>query len=150
MFNELRENFEILNEHIIFPNIQDFYITKKDIRAVLDYLKNSPQTMFSRLECIVAKDNTNNYSLTYILNSEKYNTKCAVSYCIDYNDSTTESIYDIYKSANWEEREIFDLFGITFKNHPNLKRILLPNSFKGHPLRKNYTPEDKRLAWNND
>lgn len=149
MFDELKEKFEILNENIILPNIHEFYIKKEDIKSVLHYLKNASGTMFLRLDCIIAKDNLNNYSLTYLLNSEKYNTKCAISYYIDYDNPETESIFDIYKNANWDEREIFDLFGIIFENHPNLKRILLPNSFKGHPLRKNYVLEDERLAWNN-
>ncbi len=50
------------------------------------------------------------------------------------------SVCTLYKSANYDEREVYDLFGIKFKNHPNLKRIFLPENFEGHPLRKDYKP----------
>lgn len=141
MFDKFKEKFNILNEDIIHPNIYNFQIKKEDIRPVLVYLKEEPSLLFERLDCIMGKDG----ELTYILNSDKYNTKCAIS-C-----STTDeidSICDIFKSANFEEREIYDLLGINFINHPKLKRILLPDSFVGHPLKKDYEMNDERLKWN--
>ena len=53
-------------------------------------------------------------------------------------DPTIDSLCTIWKSANWLEREVFDLFGITFNNHPDLRRILMPTEWEGHPLRKDY------------
>lgn len=141
MFDKFKERFNILKEDIIKPDICLFQINKEDIRPVLVYLKEEPSLLFERLDCIMGNDG----EITYILNSDKYNTKCAIS-C-----STTDeidSICDIFKSANFDEREIYDLFGINFKNHPNLKRILLPESFIGHPLKKGYKMEDERLKWN--
>jgi NADH-quinone oxidoreductase subunit C len=55
------------------------------------------------------------------------------------------TITDIYKTANWQEREIYDLFGINFISHPNLKRILLPERWEGHPLRKDYVFKEENL-----
>ncbi|HIS89653.1 TPA: NADH-quinone oxidoreductase subunit C [Candidatus Avigastranaerophilus faecigallinarum] len=150
MFKEFETKFDILNKTIILPNIQEFYIKKDNIKEALRYLKNSPETIFSRLDCIIAKDNSKNFTVSYILNSDTYNTKCAISYYLGYEEAETVSISDIYKNATWDEREIYDLFGIKFNNHPNLKRILLPDSFKGNPLRKDYIANDERLKWNND
>lgn len=149
MFEDFKNKFKILKEDIIRPDIIHFYINKNDLIPILKYLKTSNHTMFERLNCIIAKDTNENFELTYILASDKYNCECAISYNIAYEEET-ESIYEIFKSANWDEREIFDLFGIKFNNHPNLKRILLPNSFKGYPLRKAYKMDDERLMWNYD
>lgn len=149
MFEDFENKFEILKEDVIKPDIIHFYINKNGIIPILKYLKNSSHTMFERLNCIVCEDSNENFKLTYILHSDNYNCECAISYFLSYNEET-ESICEIFKSANWEEREIYDLFGIKFNNHPNLKRILLPNSFKGHPLRKDYKMDDERLMWNYD
>ncbi len=58
-----------------------------------------------------------------------------------------ESISNIFPSANWEEREAYDLFGVVFDNHPNLKRILLPEDWPGHPLRKDFIVTDEIKHW---
>ncbi len=149
MFEDLKGKYKILKEVTIKPNIANFYINKNDLIPILKYLKTSTHTMFERINCIVCKDTNETFELTYILYSDKYNCECAISYNITYEEEA-ESICNIFKSANWEEREIFDLYGIKFTNHPNLKRILLPNSFKGYPLRKNYKMDDERLMWNYD
>ncbi len=148
MFEDFKEKFSSEKENIILPDIPEFYINKDDIKQVLKYLKTSPDMFFERLECIIAKDNGEFYTVTYILNSDKYNIKCAISCNLSYEDSQIASIESIYKSANYDEREIYDLFGIKFINHPDLKRILLPEDFIGHPLRKNYKMQDERLKWN--
>lgn len=149
MFEDFKDNYEILKEDIIKPNIVHFYVDKNKLISILRYLKTSNYTMFERLNCIIGKDTSKNFELTYILASDKYNLECAITCSIAY-DEYADSVCGIFKSANWDEREIFDLYGIKFRNHPNLKRILLPNSFNGHPLRKNYKMDDERLAWNYD
>lgn len=55
------------------------------------------------------------------------------------------SVTEIWPTADWHEREAYDLFGILFVGHPNLKRILLPEDWEGHPLRKDYAPKDKEV-----
>lgn len=61
-----------------------------------------------------------------------------------------ESVTDIFKSAQADENEIYDLFGIKFENNKNLKRLYLPESWEGYPLRKDYVQSDERIAWNDD
>lgn len=150
MFEELMNKFEILKKDIIKPEIHQFYISKDNIREVLIFLKEAPSLLFERLDCLFAKDTGNLFELTYILQSDKFNTKLAISICLNYEEKIL-SVSDIFHSANFDEREIYDLFGIIFINHPDLKRILLPESFEGHPLRKDYDKmRDERLRWNYD
>lgn len=150
MFKELTVNFNILKEDIILPDTANLYISKFDITEVLKYLKNKEQFLFERLDCIICKDTGEFFENTYLLHSDKYNMKCAISCKIEYNEAEISTVSEIFKSAVFDEREIFDLFGVKFINHPELKRILLPESFLGYPLRKNYTMNDERLSWNYD
>lgn len=150
MFEEFKKKFNIQKEDIILPDINNFYVDKFEIKKVLNHLKTDCNYLFTRLDCIVGKDNTDCFELNYILNSDFYNSKCCISCHIEYKDALINSVCEIFPSANFDEREIYDLFGIKFVNHPNLKRILLPESFIGYPLRKDYSMKDERLEWNND
>lgn len=141
MFDKLKEKFNILKEDIIKPDIPHFYVERNNIKQILKYLKEEPSMFFERLDCIEGKEN----EITYILNSDKFNIKCAITI---YVEDEAESVCEIFESANFDEREIYDLFGIRFINHPNLKRILLPDSFIGYPLKKDYKMDDERLKWN--
>lgn len=67
-----------------------------------------------------------------------------------YAENEVESIVDIFESAQADENEIFDLFGIKFKGNKNLKRLYMPEDWKGFPLRKDYVQDDTRLCWNDD
>jgi NADH-quinone oxidoreductase subunit C len=66
--------------------------------------------------------------------NERLRLKCA----LPADNPAIDSVYSVWRSADWYEREVFDLFGVTFRNHPNLKRILMPDDWQGHPLRKDY------------
>lgn len=63
----------------------------------------------------------------------------------DRESSVVPSVVDLWKGADWNERETYDLLGIHFEGHPNLKRILLPDEWEGHPLRKDYQPLDEEV-----
>jgi NADH-quinone oxidoreductase subunit C len=69
--------------------------------------------------------------------------KCRVNEEID-------SVYSVWRSADWYEREIFDMFGVKFRNHPDLKRILMPEDWVGHPLRKDYPVHGHRYSYQNE
>jgi NADH-quinone oxidoreductase subunit C len=110
---------EIINIcRFLKENLQYNLLT--DVTAV-DYLGKAPRFMMV-------------YHLYSIPNKERLRMKAPVA----ESDLTIDSLVPIWKSANWLEREVFDLFGITFNNHPDLRRILMPNDWVGHPLRKDY------------
>ena len=150
MFEDFKKKFRIIDEKVYENDILSFYIDIVDLKPILRYLKQTPDLFFERLDCIFAVDNGENIQVCYLLNSDKYNTKCIIACVISYEEEGIPSVCEIYKSANYDEREIYDLFGIKFINHTNLKRILLPESFVGFPLRKNFKMQDERLMWNYD
>lgn len=79
----------------------------------------------------------NRFSLVYNLFSLKYNTRLFVNLQIS-EGSPVNTLFDLFKSADWLERESFDMFGVYFVNHPNFRRILTDYGFRGHPLRKDF------------
>ncbi len=83
------------------------------------------------------------FEVVYHFYSSQHNHSVRVKVPVDEEDCVVDSLVPLYKSANWYEREVWDLYGIKFQGHPNLKRILLYEGFKGHPLRKDY-PVNKR------
>lgn len=124
------------------------YVDKAKLKSILHSLKENPEYSFDMLLSIVAMDNGEFFELSYLLYSSALNEKLVVAVQISRIDSIIETVSDLYKSANWDEREIFDLFGITFTFHPNMKRLLMPKDWIGYPLRKDYELNDERLAWN--
>ncbi|MFQ5451754.1 MAG: NADH-quinone oxidoreductase subunit C [Nitrospinaceae bacterium] len=83
------------------------------------------------------------FEVVYHFYSLEYNNRLRVKIPVDERDCMVQSVTPLWKTANWYEREVWDLYGIKFKEHPNLRRILLYEEFKGHPLRKDY-PINKR------
>ena len=96
--------------------------------------------MFRQLIDITAVDypeNEKRFKLVYILLSHEFNQRIHLDYDINEKE-IVNSITSVFPSANWMEREVFDMYGINFKNHPDLRRILTDYSFDGHPLRKDF------------
>jgi NADH-quinone oxidoreductase subunit C len=82
------------------------------------------------------------YNLYSISRNERVRLKVAIA-----EGASVDSVTDVWPSANWMEREVYDLFGVTFRNHPDMRRILLPPDWEGHPLRKDYPLEFIENAW---
>ncbi|HLY12359.1 MAG TPA: NADH-quinone oxidoreductase subunit C [Planctomycetota bacterium] len=78
------------------------------------------------------------FAVVYNLYSVKDNVRTRVKAWVPESDPTIDSASSLYRSAPWAEREVWDLMGITFKGHPGLKRLMLPENYEGHPLRKDY------------
>ncbi len=113
---------------------------KSNVNVVLKKLKDHSHFLFDQLLDITAVDHPSRefrFDLIYIIQSLKNNKKLILKTYLKENE-TIESITSIYKAADWYERECYDLFGVEFLNHPDLRRIMTDYNFEGHPLRKDF------------
>ena len=111
-----------------------------DLVDVLVFLKNNISTRFKQLIDITAVDypeENERFKLVYLLLSHEFNSRIVLTYSINESE-LIPSITEIFPSANWMEREVFDMYGIKFKDHPDLRRILTDYNFEGFPLRKDF------------
>ncbi len=114
---------------------------------MLRALRDEPEFEFNFLSDITAVDwdtRTPRFDVVYNLNSLTKNHRLRVKVGVDGKDAWVHSAYEIWKAADWLEREVFDMFGIVFNGHPDLRRILLYDSFEGHPLRKDYNYQKRQ------
>ncbi|MDX6613832.1 MAG: NADH-quinone oxidoreductase subunit [Blastocatellia bacterium] len=120
------------------------------INEICGHLKSDQQTPFdylSDLTCVHYPDNLEApFEVVYNLYSIPANERVRLKVAVQASDGV-ESVTSIWPSANWLEREVFDLFGVNFRNHPDLRRILLPPDWNGHPLRKDYPLEFVENEW---
>ena len=115
-------------------------INENDLIEVIQFLKSNEKCKFRQLIDIAGvdyPDSEKRFQIVYLLLSHENNIRIKVSTQFQLNQ-TINSITKIFPSANWMEREVFDMYGIKFKNHPDLRRILTDYGFKGHPLRKDF------------
>lgn len=112
------------------------------IHDILSFLHDSPELRFDMLVALTAADYAEKkpvrFEMVYQLLSTSRCGAIRIKAPVPEDDCTIASVSDIWKGANWFERECFDMFGITFTNHPELRRILMPEDWQGHPLRKDY------------
>ncbi len=147
-------NSSSINHNHIYLNIDE-----EDLLDVIIFLKTNNETKFKQLIDITAVDypeREKRFKLVYLFLSHENNKRIKVDFFIKENNSVT-SITSIFPSANWMEREVFDMYGINFKNHPDLRRILTDYGFDGHPLRKDfpltghnevrYSEDDKKVIY---
>ncbi len=138
-------NVEIIKKENSFEKIR---VESSNLCDLLNFLKNSAEFNFDRLNTIIAIDLVDNFELIYDLHSINTSQYARISVIIDRNSPKIPSIIEIFKSAYYDECEIFDLFGIEFTNNQNLKRLFMPKGWVGYPLRKDYKQTDERLSWN--
>ncbi|MGK0289589.1 MAG: NADH-quinone oxidoreductase subunit C [bacterium] len=118
-------------------------VLKKDIVEVCELLKEHPTFLFQQLIDLTAvdylgKNLSYRFCVVYHLLSFAANLRLRIKCELTEDDLTVPTLSYVWNSANWYERECFDLYGIQFQDHPNLKRILLYQEFQGFPLRKDY------------
>ena len=112
----------------------------EDLLEVVMFLKTNEEIKFRQLIDVTAVDypeNQKRFKLVYLLLSHEINQRVLLTYSINENE-VINSLTSIFPSANWMEREVFDMYGINFKDHPDLRRILTDYGFEGHPLRKDF------------
>ncbi len=118
-------------------------VATNQIRDVMTFLKKSENLYYDLLLDLAGVDfagQTPRFMIAYLLHSTKFNNKLRIKTRVA-EDGALDTISDIWKAADWMEREAYDMLGIKFNNHPCLKRILLTEDFVGHPLRKDYPLE---------
>ena len=116
------------------------YIDSEDLIDVTLFIKINENTKFRQLIDVTAVDypeNPQRFKLVYLFLSHEFNQRIILSYTINENE-VIPSLTSIYPAANWMEREVFDMYGVKFKDHPDLRRILTDYGFEGHPLRKDF------------
>lgn len=121
-------------------------MVKKDlIRDICLYLKDEPSLLMDHLVDLTAVDYSTypgdtgpRFEVVYNLVSTEYHHRIRLKVRVPGEDPRVDTVSSIWQTANWHERETFDLMGITFDGHPDLRRILLPEDWEGHPLRKEY------------
>lgn len=145
-------NFDEIENAISSKNeFKKCQISSNEIGETLHLLKNDAKYDFDRLNTIIAVDlgvESLQIELIYDLYSTNLKTRIRISTQIDRDSPHIQSAVNVYKSAYFDECEIFDLFGVVFDGNPKLKRLLMPKGWIGHPLRKDYEQNDTRLAWN--
>ena len=139
MLEELKKINELLSvkDKIFFYEVS---FKKENILKIFDLIKDNSLYDFNQLIDITAIDypsREKRFELIYILLSMKNNKRIILKTSVGLNENI-ESISQIYKASNWYERECYDLFGINFNNHPDLRRIMTDYNFEGHPLRKDF------------
>ena len=116
-------------------------VPREQVRRVSEFLRSDPELAFDFLSDITATDHfpaEPRFALVYHLLSLKHRHRLQLKTWADGANPSVETATAVWPTANWHEREVFDLFGIRFEGHPELMRILLPADWEGHPLRKNY------------
>lgn len=117
-------------------------INSEHILTLATQLRNNPQTKFDYLFCLSAVDWLTYLSVVYHLKSTTLNHNVVIKAKIsDRVNPVIESVCSLWQTAEFHEREAFDLFGMKFNNHPDLRRLLLDDDWDGHPMRKDYTDE---------
>ena len=125
---------EINNDELLIQT------NKEDLIDVIHFLKTNNECKFRQLIDIAGVDYPNEekrFCLIYLFLSHEKNLRIKVKINFETHDQIS-SLTKVFPSANWMEREVFDMYGINFKSHPDLRRILTDYNFKGHPLRKDF------------
>ena len=141
---KINANLEFTEEASEFLNIT---VSKEDLHQLCKDLKLDTDLSFDYLFCMTGIDYGKELGVIYHLESIKYRHQIVVKVKTDDRDNPTlDSVTDIWKTAEFNEMEIFDFFGIKFNNHPNLKRLFLTPDWNGFPLRKDYVDTDNMVV----
>ena len=139
---KIKENFPSINfEQSEYIGELTLYFNKKNIVEVCALLKKDPDLEFSLCEDITAIDwarRKNRFTVVYHIFSLKNKFRLRLKADIDEEECTIDTVTSVWRTANWQEREVYDMYGIIFNNHPDLRRMYMPEEFEYHPLRKDF------------
>jgi NADH-quinone oxidoreductase subunit C/D len=158
IINELKLKFgeELIKQQFTIDEMPTFWVVSEKIKQVLSFLKNDigkPYKMLYDLTAVDERTRTKNegfpkcdFSIVYHLTSFGRNQDIRIKVPLIGEYPSTPSITNLWANANWYEREVFDMFGIKFEGHPHLRRILMPTTWVGHPLRKEHPARATELG----
>jgi NADH-quinone oxidoreductase subunit C len=150
LLDELQKRFPgALSDTAVFRNMPSVTVAKESLATVCDFLKSDEGGEYTLLTDHTAVDypkREKRFDLIYHLYSFKRNDRLRVKVVAGEGEKVP-SVVCIWPTANWLEREVYDMFGVQYEGHPDLKRILLPDGWTGHPLRKDYDILKQDDAW---
>ena len=126
---------------------QSVTIEANSIADVCNYLKTESELQFTSLMCLSGVDYEDKMEVVYHLHSLLHDHKVTLKVELSRDNPKLPSVSGVWKAANWHEREAYDMYGIVFDDHPDLRRILLPDDWEGFPLRKDYVVAEKYRGW---
>ena len=138
-----------ISDSVVSSDDNSVYISREKIYEVLKFLKETSGFSFDLLSSITAVDYIDHFEVVYQLKSLITLSKATVKVKLGFgreDQPEIDSAYNLWKGSDFQEREVFDLMGIHFVNHPNLKRILLWDGFPGHPLRKDFVTNSQSIV----
>lgn len=148
--------FSVFTRQVTVDGLLTLWVEKAQVTAVLSYLRNSCNPPFEFLYDLCAIDERSriklnatpaaDFTIVYHLLSFKRNAFIRLKVALSGEFPDMPSIHSLWKNANWYEREVYDMFGINFNGHPNLRRILMPLTWEGHPLRKEHPARATELG----
>ena len=140
--NKLQANFpETDFEFSEYRNEFNVKFDKKFVNLICKFLKEDSELEFLLCEDITAVDwakRKNRFTVVYHIFSLKHNFRLVLKADVDESDCAIETVSSVWKTSDWQERETYDMYGIKFNNHPDLRRIYMPEEFEYYPLRKDF------------
>lgn len=123
----------------------EILISKEDLKEVAEYYKKLGFNFLSDISSVDYKDH---FQVVYQLFKYTQNKSITIKVRLDdYNNPEIDSLTSLWETADWHEREVYDLMGVKFSGHPNLKRVLMWEGYKGHPLRKDFPAVARKRNW---
>lgn len=116
-------------------------LRREALRAVCQFLRDDPKMDYNFLNDVTAVDylhRTPRFEVVYHLTSLTHKHRLRIRVPLEESDLAVDSVFDLWRAANWGEREVWDMYGVRFNGHPDLRRILMYEEFEGHALRKDY------------
>lgn len=152
VLSRLKEKYPHFVEEIgQMKDIPFVRISRSGVKEIMNFLRYDPDFSMDYLRCLTAVDWKDKLEVLYFLYSFQRNFPLCVRTYVPVDHPLIHSVTPIWGGANWMEREVYDLFGIEFIEHPNLERILLPEDWVGYPLRKDYPIQghlkEKPIRW---
>ncbi len=147
LIEKLKQRFgaDILDSHSNHGN-DTIVVSRERVLDIMRALHDEADLDFEFLIDVTGVDRFGReprFEVVYHLKSIAHGCRLRVKILVPENDAWVPSLFDLWKSADWLERECYDMFGIGFRGHPDLRRVLLYDSFKGHPLRKDYPYQER-------